>query len=117
MTREAQDHREGAAVSLLDQVRAARQAHEALRSSQPAPANLDEKAGLYRAVKAALDELWAAADRPGVAAPAVEVRRAVRRLTVDAEYHAGLTDGEGFRDPAEVWGQYEWLERAFAGNP
>jgi hypothetical protein len=102
-------------VSLLDQVRAARQAHEALRSSLPAPGNLDEKAGLYRAVKSALAELWGAADRPG--APAAEVRRAVRRLTVDAEYYAGLTDGEGYRDPSEVWGAYDWLERAFAGAP
>jgi hypothetical protein len=100
-------------MSLLNQVQAARQAHQALRSTPPAPANLDEKAGLYRAVQSALDDLWGAADRPGAAGPAAEVRRAIRQLTVDAEYYAGLTDGEGFRDPAEVWGKYEWLERAF----
>jgi hypothetical protein len=102
-------------VSLLDQVRAARQAHEALRSSLPIPASLDERARLYRAVKSALDELWGAADRPGPAASAAEVRRALRRPTVDAEWHAGLTDGEGYRDPAEVWGAYDWLEQGFTG--
>ena len=43
------------------------------------------------------------------------VRRAIRLLTVDAEYYAGLNDAEGFRDPSEAWGQYELLLRAFAG--
>jgi hypothetical protein len=67
-------------------------------------------------VRTALEELWGAADGPGVAEPAAEVRRAVRRLTVDADFYAGLTNGEGYRDPAEAWATYEWLERAFAGT-
>ena len=101
-------------MAVRDQIRAARQAHEVLRSSPPVRANLAEKAELYRTVKAVLDDVWADADRPG-AAPAAEVRRAVRLLTVDAEYYAGLNDSEGFRDPAEAWEQYELLERACGG--
>jgi hypothetical protein len=102
-------------MGLLDQIRAARQAHQELRSSLPTPATLDEKADRYRAVKAGLDELWQAAAQSGVAASADDIRQTVRRLTADAEYYAGLSDAEGFRDPAEVWGTYDFLERAFAG--
>ena len=102
-------------MSLLDQIRAARQAHEELRASTPTGATLARKADPYRAVKAGLDQLWEAADQPGVEAFADDIRRAVRRLTADAEYYAGLSDAEGFRDPAEVWGEYDLLERAFAG--
>jgi hypothetical protein len=101
-------------MGMFDRIRAARQAHQELRSSLPARANLAGKADHYRAVKAGLDQLWEAADQPGAAASANDIRRAVRRLTADAEYYAGLSDAEGFRDPAEVWGQYDLLERAFA---
>jgi len=100
-------------MGVLDQIRAARQAHEALRSSPPARTNLAEKADLYRGVKVVLDDLWRAADLPGANASVAEIRRAVRLLTIDSEYYAGLNDAEGFRDPAEVWGQYELLQRAF----
>jgi hypothetical protein len=102
-------------MSLLDDVRMARQAHEALRSSPPSSATLAQKAERYRAVKAVLDKLWEAAERPGAPVPAADVRRSLRRLTVDAEYYAGLSDAEGFRDPAEAIAQYDLLERAFAG--
>ena len=70
----------------------------------------------YRLVKAVLDQLWEAADRPDAMAPTVDIRRAVGRLTTDAEYYAGLSDAEGFRDPAEVMALYDMLERAFAGE-
>jgi hypothetical protein len=101
-------------MSLREQIRTARQAHEELRSSPPARTNLDAKADRYRAVKSVLDQLWEAADRPGAAPLAAEVRRAIRLLTVDAEYYAGMNDAEGFRDAAEASGQYDWLERVFA---
>jgi hypothetical protein len=104
-------------MRLADQIRMARQAHEELRASPPARRSLAEKADRYRAVKAVLDRLWEAADRPEGTASAAEVRRAIRRLTVDAEYYAGLNDAEGFRDSAEVSGQYDLLERAFRGPP
>jgi hypothetical protein len=100
-------------MGLLDPIRVARQTHDALRSSLPSRTNLAEKADLYRTVKSVLDDLWKATDRPGTATSATEVRRAVRRLTVDAEYHAGLNNSEGFRDAAEASGQYDLLERAF----
>ena len=101
-------------MSLTDRIRAARQAHEALHAEPPHSANLPAKAKLYRDVKALLDELRAAADGPGVAGDPADVRRAIQLLAVDAEHHAGLNDSEGFRNPAEAWGQYEALERAFA---
>lgn len=103
-------------MGLLDQIRAARQAHQELRSSPPSSTTLDEKAGRYRAVKAGLDRVWKAAEQSGVVASAEDIRRAIRRLTADAEYYAGLSDGEGYRDPAEVWSEYDLLERAFAGS-
>jgi hypothetical protein len=39
--------------------------------------------------------------------------RAIRLLTIGAEYNAELIDAEGFRDPAEVSDQYVLLEPAF----
>ena len=102
-------------MNVLDQILAAREAHEKLRASPPARATLGPMGEQYRLVKAVLDQLWEAADQPGVEAFADDIRRAVRRLTADAEYYAGLSDAEGFRDPAEVWGEYDLLERAFAG--
>ena len=102
-------------MGMLEEIRTARQAHEALRSSPPARATLAQKADHYGAVKSVLDRLWEAADRSGATAPAADVRRSIRRLTADAEYYAGLSDAEGFRDPAEVTAEYDLLERAFAG--
>jgi hypothetical protein len=101
-------------MGLLDQIRAARKAHKELQSSPPARATLAQKADQYRAVKMVFDQLWEKAD--GLGAPATDVRRAVRRLTIDAEYFAGLSDAEGFRDPAELWAEYDLLERAVASN-
>jgi hypothetical protein len=101
---------------MLDEIRAARQTHENLRASSPARATLGPKSKQYRLVKAVLDQVWEAADRPGAMAPTADIRRAVARLTTDAEYHAGLSDAEGFRDPAEAMAQYDMLERAFAGT-
>ena len=102
-------------MSVVVDIRAARRAHDSLRSCPPDAANLAHKADLYRVVKPVLDVLWTETDRPDAALPASEVRRAIRLLTVDAEYYAGLNDAEGFRDPSEAWGQYELLLRAFAG--
>jgi hypothetical protein len=100
-------------MSVITRIKEARRAHEALRFEPARSANLDEKAPLYRRVKAVLDELWSAA---GLSGSVDVLRTAIRRLIVDAEYFAGLTDGEGFRDATEVWDQYELLERAFAGD-
>jgi hypothetical protein len=103
-------------MGLLDQIRASRRAHEGLRSSPPARPNLAQKSDHYRAVKAVLDQLWVAADQPEPVVPPTDVRRAVRRLTADAEYFAGLSDAEGLRDPAEMMAEYDLLERAFAAG-
>ena len=100
-------------MGILKRIVAAHQSHVTLRSSLPSRTNLAEKADLYRTIKAVLDELWEAAEGPGTSASITDVRRAVRLLTVDAEYYAGLNDSEGTRDPAEAWGQYDLLKRAF----
>jgi hypothetical protein len=101
-------------MGLLEQLRSARRVHEELRLSPPPRATLGPKADHYRTVKAALDQAWEAAERPDTVVPAADVRRAVQRLTADAEFHAGLSDAEGFRDPAEAWAEYDLLERAVA---
>ena len=103
-------------MNVLDQILAAREAHEKLRASPPARATLGPKGEQYRLVKAVLDRLWEAAGRPDAMASTADIRRAVGRLTTDAEYYAGLSDAEGFRDPAEVMALYDMLERAFAGE-
>ena len=98
---------------MVDRIRAARRAHEALRAQPPSVANLQSKAEVYRDMTTLFNELWAAADRSDVA-EAAEVHRAIRLLTLDAEYHAGLNDSEGVRDVGEARKQYDLLERAFA---
>ena len=100
-------------MSLLEQIRAARHAHEELRSSPPSRANVDLKGHLCRGVKELLDLAWELAARPELATSTADIRRAVGRLT-DAEYFAGLGDAEGYGDPAEAWAAYGLLERAFA---
>ena len=53
----------------------------------------------------------------GIAHPdAQEIRRALTRLTADAEFCAGLSDTEGFRNPSEIWQQYDYIEQAMASG-
>ena len=100
-------------MSVVTRINEAKRDHEALRAEPAASGNLAEKALLCKRVKVLMDELWLATPQ---ASSGKALRSAIRRLTIDAEYFAGLTDGEGFRDPAELWVQYELLETAFAGN-
>ena len=94
---------------MIDRIRAARRAHQILREESPNAANITSKAAVYREVKDLLDELGVL--EQGQVEP--EVGRAIRLLALDAEYYAGLSDTEGFRDSADAWTQYELLERTF----
>ena len=94
-------------MSLSKSIKTARGAHQLLRSRVAGTRPDEQSSAAYRTLKAALDELWAAADDYP---ETQQIRQAVGRLTIDAEYFAGLNDGEGFRDSAEVWQQYSNLE-------
>jgi hypothetical protein len=91
----------------LDDLRAARRAHEALRAVPPSAENLAEKAALYRAVKAVLDAAQEETDGG-------DLRRACLLLSIDAAFYAGFSDAEGFREARDAWAQYDELERAAA---
>ena len=93
-------------MNTTEYVHAARNAHQRLRS-RPGGASSDPQA--YSSCKAALDQLWAAAERHR---DAREIRRTLTRLTADAEFFAGRNDAEGFCNPVEVWQQYDYIERA-----
>ncbi len=101
-------------MNIPEAIQTARKAHQHLRG-RPAGVPPEQKSNaVYASLKAALDELWTAAERHR---DAKQIRRAVVQLTVDAEFFAGLSDTEGFRDPAEVWQQYSYIEQAMdSGN-
>ena len=100
-------------MNIIESVDAARSAHQRLRA-RPGGASPDPQSSTaYASFKAALDQLWSAAERHR---DTQEIRRALTRLTADAEFCAGLSDAEGFRDAAEVWQQYDYLEQAMASG-
>jgi hypothetical protein len=90
-------------------IQTARKAHEALRSRAAGARPNEESSTAYRALKAALDELWTDAERH---TEAEQIRRVIGQLTIDAEYFAGMNEGEGFHDATEVWRQYNYLKGA-----
>jgi hypothetical protein len=90
-------------------IQTARKAHVVLRSRAAGTRSDDQSYAAYRTLKTALDELWAAAEQHR---ETKQIRKAIGKLTVDAEFFAGLNDGEGFRDATEVWQQYTYLEHA-----
>ena len=73
-------------------IQTARKAHEVLRSRVAGTRPDDQSSAAYRALKAALDELWTAAEEHS---ETKQIRGIIGKLTVDAEYFAGLNDGEG----------------------
>ena len=94
-------------MNVTESIQMARKTHELLRSRVAGTPPDEQSAAAYRALKTALDELWAAAQpHPDMK----QIRGAIGMLTIDAEYFAGLNDGEGFRDAAEAWQQYSYLE-------
>ena len=90
------------------QLHAAERAHRQLRAHAPDPGNLDPKAQLLGQILPALD---AARD----ALP--HLRSTAERLAMDAEFFAGRTDAEGYRDRNEVWTAYEELRSANRSTP
>jgi hypothetical protein len=100
-------------MNVVESVHAARSAHERLRG-RPGGASPDpQSSAAFVSFKAALDQLWSAAERHR---DAQEIRRALTRLTADAEFCAGLSDTEGFRNPSEIWQQYDYIEQAMASG-
>ena len=89
----------------------ARVAHERLRR-RVAGSPPDEKSNRdYGILKTTLDGLWRVAVHfPNVA----HSRQTIDRLSSDAEYVAGLTDTQGFRDADEMSLYYSRLEQALA---
>ena len=100
-------------MNLTECIQLTRKAHESLRSRTAGTRPDEQSSAAYRALKAGLDELWAAAQRHP---DAKEIRNAIGKLTIDAEYFAGLNEGEGFRDAAEVWQRYNYLEETIGSN-
>jgi hypothetical protein len=94
-------------MSLTDCIQATRQAHELLRRRAAGTRPDEQCSAAYRTVKSGLDELWTAAQQH---LAMQQLQAAIEKLTVDAQYFAGLSDSEGFRDAAEVWQQYAYLE-------
>ena len=95
-------------MNLTEYIQITRTAHELLRSRAPGTCLDDRSSTAYQTVKKGLDELWAAAQqRPDNK----QICGAIRRLTIDAEYFAGLNDSQGFRDASDVWQQYGYLQK------
>src|SRR5690348_7461355 len=92
-------------MNLSECIQITREAHESLRSRTPGTRPDEQSSTAYQTVKKGLDELWAAAQqRPDKK----QICNAIGRLTIDAEYFAGLNDNEGYRDASEVWQQYSY---------
>jgi hypothetical protein len=85
------------------QLHAAERAHRELRAEAPGTDNPAAKAELLREI---LPPLEAAAR----ALP--ELQETTERLRADAEFFAGLSDAEGYRDAHEAWLAYEDLRTA-----
>lgn len=97
--------------ALADRIVAARGTHARLRSVPVSADTLDEKRPLYDSIKGLFDELWQHLNETPNDNAAKAVRSAIRGLTVDAEWHAGLqNEAEGYRDAADVTDQYRVLE-------
>jgi hypothetical protein len=96
-------------MNLTECIRVTRNAHELLRSRAPTTRPDEKSSTAYQTVKKGLDKLWEAAQQ---SADNKQICNVIGRLTIDAEYFAGLNDSEGFRDASEVWQQYIYLEKA-----
>jgi hypothetical protein len=100
-------------MNLTECIQISRNAHELLRSRTAGSRPDQQGSTAYLTVKKGLDELWAAAQhRPD----SKQIRSAIGRLIIDAEYFAGLNDSEGFRDASDVWQQYGYLEETIGSK-
>jgi hypothetical protein len=97
--------------TLADRIAAAREIHVRLRSIPVSVATLDEKRPLYDSIKTTLDELWLLLNDVSESTTKKTLRSAIRALTVDAEFFAGLqNEAEGYREEGDVTQQYNVLE-------
>lgn len=97
--------------SLRERIRAARATHEQLRAVPPISENLNAKRSLYESLRELFDELWIAMESVPDRSSAELLRSAIRMLTIDAEWFAGIqADAEGFRDVTDLYAQYDLLE-------
>jgi hypothetical protein len=88
----------------LDAIKQARRLHEQLVETHTLSAG--EKSGIARQIVKVLFDLESGRNLPP------HVRTVLFRLRVDADFRAGLTDGEGIRRVSEIWDHYERLEAA-----
>jgi hypothetical protein len=101
-------------VNITECIEKARKAHVALRSRAGGTCPDEQSSLAYKTFKTAVNQLWA--ETPQLP-NARDIRSSLWRLTIDAEFFAGLNDSEGFRDATEVWQQYTYLKQAVdAGN-
>lgn len=97
--------------SLVSRIVSAREAHARLRSVPVSADALEDKRPLYDSIKAALDELGLLLKEAPKDNTTKPIRSAIRGLTVDAEWYAGIQgEAEGYRDANDVTQQYSVLE-------
>lgn len=102
---------------LLLRIRAARETHAKLRAVPPTSQTVIVKRPLYESLKSLLDELWVQTQQITDQRVAASLRSAIRGLTVDCEYFAGVqAEAEGYRNAADVSDQYDLLQHQFATN-
>ena len=92
-------------------IETARVLHSDLHSCPRTAESLAERTALYKTVKKKLDSLAAFAGESAGQEPEA-VRATVRRLILDAEYHAGLSGEKTPGGLDQVARQYEALEAA-----
>ena len=93
-------------MHITECVETARKAHQSLRSRTPGARPDEQSAAAYKAFKTAVNQLWIVTQQYP---DAQQIRSSIWKLTIDAEFFAGLNDSEGFRHAAEVWQQYTYL--------
>jgi hypothetical protein len=91
--------------NLRDDLNSAAQAHRQLRARHTA--DLLAKAQQMNSILPVLERVRVESPRVGGLAA---------RILVDAEFYAGRSDAEGFRDSEELWDAYEEVRKAVSGE-
>lgn len=100
-------------MKITEYIDTARSAHVTLRLQTEGNRPDENSSVAYKTFKTAVDQLWTETSGHPNSQP---IRTSLSRLTVDAEFFAGLNDSEGFYDAAEVWREYEYLKQTIASH-